>query len=885
MSRLPAFLLSTLAFLAVGLLLLTSPAWGQQPPSPSHIFVGNVTVGALTGSQVQGAVVTAEITGAVNNPLLTDRADSQGRYGVSGILFAVPADNPDTAQKDGGSDGDPVVFSVNGVRAEMFLVRGAVITQVASVPFSSGGSDRVNLRVSNTAPTPQTQAVSTLEDTPLSITLVATDPEHCELTFAIVTPPSNGTLSALSNVACSSGTPNTDRVTVTYTPTAEFSGSDFFTFTASDGYLTSSAATASITIGAVNDPPVAQGQAVSTPEDTPKSITLTASDIEGNPLTFSIVVPPSNGALGAVVGNQVTYTPSANFNGNDFFTFKANDGTSDSNTATVSITVTAVNDAPVAQAQAVTTPEDTAATITLGATDVDNLSLTFKVVTLPDPAKGTLREGANPITSVPHTLSGNTVTYVPNLNFFGSDSFTFRAFDGVDDSNIATVSITVTPVNDPPVAISQSVSVAANTSTVITLAATDVEECELIFSVVAPPPNGLLSALSGAACTPGSPNLDTVTVTYTPSRDFVGTDTFTFRANDGTSDSNVATVTITVGIVNTPPAAQAQSVATPEDTPLGITLVGTDSEQCEITFTLIQGPSRGTLSALANAACTPGSPNTDRATVTYTPNLNFFGSDQFAFRVNDGFDDSNIATVSITITPLNDAPVAEAQSVSTLEDTSKTITLAAFDVDGDTLTYSIVRSPSSGTLSTVVGSQVTYTPNANFNGSDSFTFKVNDGAVDSNEATVSITVVSVNDPPVADSQSVSVTNALDITLTGSDVETCELTFSIVQGPTKGTLGSISGLACAPGAPNTDRATVRYTATAGASGSDSFTFRVNDGTDPSNVATVSITVTPVIDAPVANSQSDVPATQGVAKSITLTATDVETCELVFSIVQN
>src|SRR5207244_3789403 len=124
------------------------------------------------------------------------------------------------------------------------------------------------------------------------------------------------------------------------------------------------------------------------------------------------------------------------------------------------------------------------------------------------------------------------------------------------------------------------------------------------------------------------------------------------------------------------------------------------------------------------------------------------GGDSFTYKANDGALNSNVATVSITVTAVNDAPVANAQAVTRAEDTAKAITLTASDVDGDTLTYSIVSGPSHGSLSGAAPN-VTYTPAANYNGPDSFTFKANDGTADSAAATVSITVTAVNDAPVA----------------------------------------------------------------------------------------------------------------------------------------
>src|SRR5881628_1325195 len=172
-----------------------------------------------------------------------------------------------------------------------------------------------------------------------------------------------------------------------------------------------------------------------------KGITLSATDAEGSPLTYAIGTGPAHGTLSGPAP-ALTYTPAANYNGPDSFTYKANDGTVDSNLATVSITVTAVNDAPVATDDAVTTAEDTAVSgnVLTNDTDVDaGTTLTASLVA--SPAHGTV------------TLATNGVfTYTPAANYNGADSFTYKANDGTVDSNVATVAITVTAVNDAPVA-------------------------------------------------------------------------------------------------------------------------------------------------------------------------------------------------------------------------------------------------------------------------------------------------------------------------------------------------------------------------------------------------------------------------------------------------
>src|SRR2546425_88550 len=181
------------------------------------------------------------------------------------------------------------------------------------------------------------------------MTVTARDVDGDPLTYAVVTAPTHG---ALSGVA-----PN-----LTYPPAAGYFGPDSFTFKANDGTVDSAAATVSLTVVHVNHAPVAAAQTVTTAEDTAKAVVLTASDADGDPLTYSVVAGPTHGALSGTAPN-LTYTPAANYNGPDSFTFKANDGTVDSSAATVSITVTAVNDPPVAANDSYAATEDTVLTI------------------------------------------------------------------------------------------------------------------------------------------------------------------------------------------------------------------------------------------------------------------------------------------------------------------------------------------------------------------------------------------------------------------------------------------------------------------------------------------------------------------------------------------
>ena len=178
----------------------------------------------------------------------------------------------------------------------------------------------------NLPPTATSQSLSTPQDTPAAITLAGTDPEGASLTFAVASGPTHGTLTG-------SG------ANLTYTPAGNYHGTDSFTFTTNDGVATSTPATVSIVVTAVNHPPTATSQSLITPEDTAVAVTLTGVDPDSDPLSFAVVGQPAHGSLTGTAPN-LTYTPAANYSGPDCFTFTGRDGVATSASATVSMSVT-----------------------------------------------------------------------------------------------------------------------------------------------------------------------------------------------------------------------------------------------------------------------------------------------------------------------------------------------------------------------------------------------------------------------------------------------------------------------------------------------------------------------------------------------------------------
>jgi uncharacterized delta-60 repeat protein len=278
--------------------------------------------------------------------------------------------------------------------------------------------------VGNSSPNAVDDAAATLEDTAVTVNVVAndTDPDGDPLTVASVTSPAHGT-------AAISGTGS-----VLYTPDANYNGADAFSYTIDDGHGGTDAATVTVAIAPVNDAPVAQPQSVVTSEDVVLGIVLAGTDVDGDPLTYSVVNPPGQGSLSGAPPNLM-YAPASNFNGSDGFTFRVHDGTVFSPPAAVAITVTPVNDAPAALADAYATPFDVplvvAAPGVLGNdTDVEGGPLIALLAT--PPAVGTLALSAN-----------GAFTYTPPAGFSGPVSFTYRASDGSAQSSPALVSIAV----------------------------------------------------------------------------------------------------------------------------------------------------------------------------------------------------------------------------------------------------------------------------------------------------------------------------------------------------------------------------------------------------------------------------------------------------------
>jgi VCBS repeat-containing protein len=682
----------------------------------SNTATVTITVNAVNNAPaaVNDAYSTNEDT-ALNRAapgVLSNDTDADGDS-LTAIKVSDPTHGTVTLNSNGSFTYTPT-SNYNGTDAFTYKANdGKVDSNTATV--------NITINAVNDTPVAVNDAYSTNEDTVLNraapgVLSNDTDADGDNLTAVKVNDPAHGTLTLNSNGS------------FTYTPNANYTGSDSFTYQANDGQASSNTATVTITVSAVNNAPVAVNDTYSTNEDTALNraapgVLSNDTDADGDNLTAIKVSNPSHGSLTLNSNGSFTYTPTSNYNGTDSFTYKANDSKTDSNVATATITISAVNDAPVATADSYSTSEDTVLNVTApgvldNVTDADGDNLT--AIKVSNPSHGSV------------TLNSNgSFTYTPASNYNGTDSFTYKANDSKADSNTATVTITISAVNDAPVAIADTYSTSKDT--VLNVAApgvlgndTDVEGSALTANKVTNPSHGTVTLNSNGS------------FTYTPATGYIGTDSFTYRARDGQAYSNTVAVTITINDSNNPPVAVNDTYSTNEDTALNIASPGVlsnDNDPDGDTLYAIKviNPSHGTVTLIGNGS------------FTYIPSAGYTGADSFTYQVSDGQSNSNIAIVTITVNTANDPPAAVNDTYTTNEDTALNIASPGVlsndnDPDGDTMIAVKVSDPAHGILTLNNNGSFTYTPSAGYTGADSFTYQASDGQANSNTATVTITV-------------------------------------------------------------------------------------------------------------------------------------------------
>ena len=505
--------------------------------------------------------------------------------------------------------------------------------------------------------------------------------------------------------------------------------------------------TAACGTGGSNQPPTTSPMTKTTVEDTATTVTLSASDPNSDPLTWSVGQAAAHGTAG-VTGSTLSYTPAQDFHGTDVVGVTVSDGHGGTASTTVTITVTPVNDAPVADPVSAATTKNTSKDIALAGSDVDGDSLTYALVG--EPSQGTV------------VVNGATATYTPPTDFTGAATFSYAATDpGVLTSPSATVTVTVASSQQPPVPTAVVETTDEDEPVTFALTATDPNGDPLTFAIQGQPAHGSASVLGNQA-------------TYTPAANYHGPDAFTWTVSDGT-DTVSSSATLTVTSVNDVPGAIGRSATTDEDTTRVFFVTASDADGDPRTYALDSQPEHGTV-ALTGAG-----------QVTYTPAPDYHGPDSFTFTASDAESSSLPATVSVTVASVEDAPAAAPASATTAEDTATTVNLLGSDGDGDALTYALGAQPAHGSVS-LVGDQATYTPTANYHGPDSFTWTVSDGK-SATTGTGTVTVTSVNDQPSVQGAQLQTTlgSPVTVTLPSADVDGDPVAISAVGSPGGGSV--------------------------------------------------------------------------------------------------
>lgn len=658
------------------------------------------------------------------------------------------------------------------------------------------------------------------------------DPDGDSIRAYLVSLPANGTVS-LDTLGG-----------FTYQPATDFVGIDSFTYRATDLELDSELATVTINVTnnvvvQTNRTPVAANDAYVTAEnvslvrDAASGVLANDSDPDLDAISAVLVSGPAHGQLTLNAAGDFVYQPANNYVGADSFTYRAFDGALHSVVATVTITVTNVNRAPVAAndqyviGKNLTLTRDVASGVLANDSDPDAEAVTAVLVSGPAYGQLTLNSAGN-------------FVYQPANNYVGADSFTYRAFDGGLSSANATVTITVTNVNRAPVAANdqyvagKNLSISRNNASGVLANDSDPDVQALSAVLVSGPAHGQLTLDAGGS------------FIYQPANNYVGSDSFTYRASDGSLNSAVATVSITITNINRVPTSNGEQYATAKNTKLtinaasGVLANDSDPDGQSITAVIASQPSHGQVTLNASGG------------FTYTPVNDYVGGDSFGYRVSDGVANSAIATATITITNVpvpNRAPVAVANQYGTFKNVPLQVTATSgvlandYDPDNNPISAILVSAPVHGEFTFDASGAFAYVPAQDFFGNDSFTYQVSDGALISGVVTVSFVVSNV---------SVTVSNRAPSAL-GEQFATAKNTMLNV--PAAG--GLLSNDADPDGddiepvlvsLPAHGSVTIfndgrfLYMPASGFVGSDSFGYRASDGFAVSDVATVTITVT-------------------------------------------
>jgi VCBS repeat-containing protein len=780
----------------------------------SDSFTFSITDDSSSQLVSNTATVTITITAINDNPVVADISKTidegaSAEINVSGTdaegaileyeIVSAPSNGTFTLNATTGVG----YYSHNGSETTTDSVVVRAKESTGSV-YSSNATITITINAVNDSPNAPDGTVtldegSTSQSTPFG----ATDAEGSSLTINVSSQGSNGT--AVVNGA--------DFV---YTHDGSETTSDTFSYSVSDGTL-SSTGTITVTINPTNDAPtgVADTYYVTRNSTTEMSAEIGVLRNDSDSDTDSSLFTVSNGNTNTQYG-QLTLNPDGSFTyvtdgtntsfNSDSFSYTVSDGSATSSEVTVTLEVADIIPVPNSYSN------NEGATLTVDATngvvtnDVDPNGLALSAAVVTNPSYGTLTLNTDGSFSYVHDGTENR-----------KDTFTYKLTNANNDESKSTfVVINNTNVNDAPTSTGTTFTLNEGASNVFTptYADTDTQLSGITFSVTADVSNGVLSDNGNG------------TFTYIHNGGETNSDTFTYSVSDGEFTVENISGAITVTAVNDVPTATDLTYTIDEATSTVVAFAGTDAEGSSLSFAVLTNPSNGTLT-------------TSNGVTTYTHNGSETTSDSFTYQSFDGTAQSSAGTVSITLNPVNSAPIVSAVAFTIDEDASTTFNLGASSTEpeGQTMTYAI-SNPTNGTASVNSSTgEVSYDHDGSETTTDTFTFTATDSdGLASSAGTITVTLNPVNDAPVIGNATLNLDqyDQLTFSVPGTDAEGSTLTYTIVTNPTQGTLED-----------NGSGSYTYYNDTSsninGSTTTDTFVVKANDGTVDSANKTLTFTI--------------------------------------------
>jgi uncharacterized repeat protein (TIGR01451 family) len=699
------------------------------------------------------------------------------------------------------------------------------VTFTYVVTDGNGGSDTGSVTVTvtpsggNNPPLADDDTGSVDEDSSVIVDVIDgdTDADNDTLTVASIGTVTGGSASATAG-----------STSISVTPTADSTASVTFTYVVTDGNGGSDTGSVTVTVNAVNDPPVADDDTGNVAENGSVIIDVLDgdTDIDGGALTVASIGTVNNGSAVATAGStSISVTPTADSTASVTFTYVVTDGNGGSDTGSVTVTVTPSggNNPPVADDDTGSVDEDSSVIVDVidGDTDADNDTLTVASI-------GTVTGG-----SASATAGSTSISVTPTADSTTSVTFTYVVTDGNGGSDTGSVTVTVNPVNDPPVADDDNGNVNEDSSVIVDVldGDTDIDGGTLTVASIGTVTGGSASATAGST-----------SISVTPTADSTASVTFTYVVTDGNGGSDTGSVTVTVNAVNDPPVADddAGNVAENGSVIIDVLDGDTDIDGGPLTVASIGAVNNG--SAVATAGST---------SISVTPTADSTASVTFTYVVTDGNGGSDTGSVTVTVNAAdNNPPVADDDTGNVDEDNSVIVDVidGDTDADNDTLLVDSIGTVTGGSASKTAGStSISITPTGDSTASVTFTYVVTDGNGGSDTGSVTVTVNPVNDPPVADDDTGSVAEdgsvIIDVLDGDTDIDGGTLTVA--------SIGTVTGGSASATAGSTS---ISVNPALNSTASVTFTYTVTDGNGGTDTANVTITVNAQNDPPVAENDS-------------------------------